>query len=93
MSAHPIQPVVLDDRGTARFKENKIVRYLLDLCTMKGICDLNQLAIMGFPREDHEQLAQLIGYSVSGAGDLSYFSDEVYEFAAAQVTALREKKA
>ena len=24
------------------------------------------------PKEDHEQLAQLIGYSVSGAGDLSY---------------------
>jgi hypothetical protein len=34
---------------------------------------LNELAMLpNIPKEDHEQLAQLIGYSVSGAGDLSY---------------------
>jgi hypothetical protein len=67
---HPIQPVVLDEHGTARFKENSIVRWL---ATNK----LNELGNMEFPREDREQLAQLIGYSVSGFGELSYASDGI----------------
>ena len=69
---HPIQPVVKDDRGVERFKENAIVRYLFD----SGACNMNVLARLPFDREDREQFAQLIGYSLSGAGDLSYMSDE-----------------
>lgn len=69
MTKHPMQPIEFDDQGTARFKQNALVRYLLDA----GPIDLNQLAVLpNIPNEDHEQLAQLIGYSVSGFGDLSY---------------------
>ena len=72
---HPTQPLELDNHGTLRFKENKIVSFLLNA----GPFDLNQLALMSFTNEDREQLAQLIGYSLSGFGDLSYVSDETYE--------------
>jgi hypothetical protein len=94
---HPIQPLELDSHGTLRFKANKIIRWLLDT----GKIDLNEIAMQGFPANDHEQLAQLIGYSHSGASDLSYMSDEVIDraFAAydsrdpmqAQIDALTEK--
>lgn len=70
---HPIQPVIVDECGVHRFKENKIIRCLLET----GPLDLNQLAMMDFSREDREQVAQLIGYSVSGFGDLSYASRRV----------------
>jgi len=74
---HPIQPVYLAEGGVLRFKPNKIVRFLVD----KGGYDLNKLATMDFSAEDWEQLAQLIGYSISGAGDLSYMSDRVWYMA------------
>ena len=77
---HPMQPVYRASDGTIRFKENKIVRFLLDA----GPSDLNQLAIMDFEDEDREQLAQLIGYSVIGFGELDYVSDETFEAAAKQ---------
>ena len=78
MSRHPLQPIEIDDNGTARFKQNAIVRFLLDA----GPFDMNALAHMPFDAADREQFAQLIGYSVSGYGDLSYVSDESYEAAA-----------
>ncbi len=68
----PMQPVALDDEGGVRFRKNAIGRHLLD----HGGIDLNQIACLGFSREDHEQFAQLIGYSVSGYHELSYVSDE-----------------
>lgn len=71
--SHPMQPVVVDDDGVHRFKKNAIVGFLLDA----GPFDLNKLALMPFSDEDRTQFAQLIGYSVSGAGDLSYFDSEV----------------
>lgn len=76
---HPIQPLQLDDKGVLRFKENKIVRHLID----SGSIDLNALARLDFPREDREQLAQLIGYSLSGFADLSYVTDDTYSLAEA----------
>ena len=74
---HPIQPLALDENGVMRFKENKIVRFLLDA----GQFDMNQLAMMEFSNDDREQFAQLIGYSLSGFSELSYVSDETYEAA------------
>lgn len=71
----PMQSVILDNNGTARFKKNKIVEYLLD----NGGIDLNQIAMRNFSDEDRMQFAQLIGYSVSGYGDLSYVSDASYD--------------
>lgn len=77
---HPMQPVELADDGVIRFKRNKIVRFLVDWASERGMT-LNELAVMDFDDADHEQLAQLIGYSVSGFGDLSYVSDEAYQAA------------
>lgn len=74
---HPMQPVVTDENGTKRFKENKIVRYLLDA----GGIDMNKLAMMPFDQNDREQFAQLIGYSLNGFSELSYVSDVTYETA------------
>jgi len=72
---HPVQPLEEDEQGILRFKENKIVRFLLDA----GPFDLNRLALIRFDDEDREQFAQLIGYSLAGFGELSYVSDETYE--------------
>lgn len=54
---------------TVRFKENSIVRFLLD----GGPFDLNMLARMPFSVEDREQFAQLIGYSLEGFGELRIY--------------------
>lgn len=53
-----------------RFKKNAIVEFLL----REGGFDMNSLGSMGFSKADQEQFAQLIGYSVSGFGELSYCS-------------------
>jgi hypothetical protein len=71
---HPIQQLEQDDKGVLRFKGNAIVRYLLDA----GPFDMNHIAMKQFSDEDQEQFAQLIGYSLSGFGELSYVSDETY---------------
>jgi len=77
MTAHPMQPLELDDHGILRFKQNAIVRFLLDA----GVFDMNMLALMPFSDEDRVQFAQLIGYSHGGFCDLSYVSDETLELA------------
>ena len=74
MTQHPVQPLEEID-GVLRFKENKIVRFLLD----EGPFDMNQLAAMPFSDEDRSQFAQLIGYSLSGFGELGYVEERGYE--------------
>lgn len=86
---HPIQPLELAEDGVLRFKENKIVRYLLD----NGGIDMHKIAIQFFPKEDEEQFAQLIGYSLSGYGDLNYVSDESYNIAEKMHEGLDERDA
>ena len=91
MSKFPMQPIRLDEHGTPRFVANKVVRYLLD----NGGLDLNDLAraLYDDGNEAHwEQFAQLIGYSVSGFGDLSYASRERIRQADAKAEALVEDK-
>ncbi len=87
---HPMQPVYLTEGGIARFRKNDIVRFLIDFATGKGV-SMNELALMPFSREDREQFAQLIGYSVSGFGDLSYASDEVVTEADGRVADLLDR--
>jgi len=77
---HPLQPLVKDKQGVVRFKENAIVRFLLEA----GSIDLNQIGLMPFSDEDRVQFAQLIGYSLSGFGELPYVSDSDFEKASAQ---------
>lgn len=86
---NPIQPVVKAKGDTARFKANQIVRYLIDLTREKGICDMNMLAILPFNKDDRQQFAQLIGYTVEGYGELPYHSEEVYAIASAEANKLR----
>jgi hypothetical protein len=78
VAGQPMQPIVFAERGVIRFKQNAIVRHLLDYASSRG-CSLNELARMDFSDDDRMQLAQLIGYSVSGYGDLSYASRESVE--------------
>lgn len=91
---HPMQPVQWDGQGVIRFKENGIVRFLVDWARERGM-SLNELSMMRFSDEDWTQLAQLIGYSVSGAGDLSYFDRKVLkaaDTAAEQLIAKRRRR-
>lgn len=70
----PIQPIEQDEHGTLRFIPNGIVRMLLDA----DIFDMNKIALMNFTDQERIQFAQLIGYSVSGFGELSYVDNETY---------------
>lgn len=93
----PMQPVYMTDRNTLRFRENVIVRVLLDRDTESGRVypdfparsdgGLNWIAVQRFSQADQEQFAQLIGYSISGYHELSYVSDE----SAAKASALAKK--
>ena len=78
----PMQPLVNVD-GIKRFKANRIVDDLLSRfdAQEKPLSGgyLNDIAMRGYTDEERMQFAQLIGYSVSGYGDLSYVSDESYE--------------
>ncbi len=78
MPKHPMQDIITDEQNVIRFRQNDIIRYLID----NGSFDLNKICILcnekGFSNEDQEQLAQLIGYSISGYSDLSYVSDKSY---------------
>lgn len=67
---HPMQPMEFDRDGVLRFKKNAIIDWLFNT----GRLDLNLIAATEFSDEDQRQLAQLLGYSVSGYGDLSYVS-------------------
>ena len=74
---NPMQPTV-DVNGIIRFKENAIVSYLLKHGQKTG-CDMNDLAQIGpFSQDDWTQFAQLIGYSLSGFGELSYVNNDAY---------------
>lgn len=86
---NPIQPLELDKHKTLRFKSNAIVRHLLD----SGTIDMNALAMMKFSKDDRQQFAQLIGYSLSGYGELSYVDDDAYGAAENMVNGMSEDKA
>lgn len=79
---HPIQPLAKDEQGVVRFKANKLVCALLDHGQRTGL-GLNELAVKfgGEYVDDWRQLAQLLGYSLSGYGDLSYVDDDTYSAA------------
>ena len=70
---HPMQPLVLDQNGTVRFKRNAIVVHLLE----NGGIDMNAIARLPFDNRDREQFAQLIGYSLTGFGELSYARSDI----------------
>jgi hypothetical protein len=70
MSNHhyqPVQPVVIDDAGTPRFRQNTIVEHLRKKLAEQGY-DLNELHrdMHNAPDDDWDQFHQLIGYSTHG---------------------------
>lgn len=82
MPRHPIQPLETVN-GVIRFKPNAIVDCLL----RTGKLTMNDLASMPFSDEDRQQFAQLIGYSLSGYGELrSYVDTDAYNLAAKRAT-------
>jgi hypothetical protein len=81
---HPMQPVVLDKLGTPRFKGNAIIERLF----RERRIDLNQISMWDVPVEDAEQFWQLLGYSVSGYGELSFIRPETVAKADEVVEAL-----
>lgn len=87
---HPRQPVVIADDGVAQFKKNRIVVWMLAALQSQGD-DLLTIAY-AFPDkeydDDYQQLMQLIGYSVSGYGDLRRSDKRVVAEADAEVAAL-----
>jgi hypothetical protein len=82
-----MQPLIVDAHNVVRFKRNKIIDYLF--CT--GKLDLNALAALDFPAEDRMQIAQLLGYSVSGYGDLSYVTNKNLKEADEKADKLRKE--
>ena len=90
---NPSQPLEKDAQGTVRFKANRIVRDLLDFAQPRGF-GLNEMAMRDYSHDDRQQLAQLIGYSLSGYGELqSYVDDEAYATAAHMAEGLDERDA
>lgn len=83
----PMQPIYMDKNGVVRFAENKIVKYLSE--TPMG--NLNNIAGLSFSDRDRRQFAQLIGYSVSGYGDLPYVTTEHCELADKQAEPVIKK--
>ena len=87
MSEHPRQPIELDPVGVPRFKGNAIVERL----SREGSISLNDIAMWDVPIADREQFWQLLGYSVSGYGDLSFVRPETVEWADDEAAKLRSK--
>lgn len=83
---YPQQPVHFDDNGVIRFEANPIIeKFMLNKLNDVAIwCQQNNI-----DAKYQEQLAQLIGYSVSGYGSLSYVTDHSYARAHAASNRLR----
>lgn len=76
---HPRQPIGYAPDESVRFKQNMIVRWMLDAGRDGKKFNLNDIRDQmcdvkkdGFSFDDLVQLDQLIGYTVSGFGELSY---------------------
>lgn len=91
MQPHPIQPLAKDQHGVLRFRKNQIVSDLLDLASQHGL-DLNKIALADYSDEDRRQLAQLIGYSLSGYSELSSYVDDAAYAAAVAISKNQKKK-
>lgn len=67
-----MREIVFDDQGNIRFKANAIVAWLFDTQRI----NLNEIVMHKWPIEDQEEFWQMLGYSVSGYGDLSFARPE-----------------
>lgn len=87
-----MQPIVMEGE-VARFQANRLVTAMYELGSFK----MNEAWAMvnsgEATRAEYEQLAQLIGYSVSGFGDISLARKRVKEEARKKVQRLLRKRA
>lgn len=81
------QRVVVAADGCIRFKANPYVRFLYDEAAAGRVCSLNELIRKGheekWPRSELRQLYRLMGYSVSGYGDVFPRDSKLTEYDAA----------
>ncbi len=84
----PMQPIYRDENGRARFRGNKIVRWMLDQSALGRTFDLNTIATQDFPQADYVQLMRLIGYSLAGFHELSGVPDTACLAASAEAKRL-----
>lgn len=69
----PLQPIIWAEDNVIRFRKNRLVEYLLD----HGPFDMNHLALLPeISADERAQFAAMVGYSVSGWGDLSYVNED-----------------
>lgn len=75
---HPMQEIGKDDVGIVRFRENAIIRWMLDQGRLGNKFDLNSMYVIPFSKEDYEQFMQQLGYSLSGYSELAndYYEDD-----------------
>jgi hypothetical protein len=89
MSKHPMQEIILDDKGVPRFRANRIVKFLHD----HGGFDMSVVRGMGWTQEEWSQFLQLIGFSVCCYGEFQDVDrqsvDEADEIAKDLVTAAK----
>lgn len=85
---HPMQPLEVDNEGVIRFKRNAIIDRLFN----ERIISLNTIAMWDVPTEDREQFWQLLGYSVSGYGDLSFVRKKTIQEADEKAWVLEQSK-
>lgn len=92
MKNFPMQPIIRAKDGVVRFQSNRIIEDLFNA----GKIDLNEIAIFSargaYTDAEQMQLAQLIGYSVSGFGDLSYADRDVLRRADRKAKMLSKKE-
>lgn len=90
---HPLQPIVWDGEGTVRFQENPIIRFLQEFAASKGmgLNELHMLRNSNWSKRDWSQFMQLLGYSVSGFGDLSFIPETDVHKADIRAENLRQK--
>ena len=74
-AALPMQPICITSDGVIRFKQNRMVNDVYEFSQLRGF-GLSEMARRDYTQEERMQFAQLIGYSVSGYGGLSYASPE-----------------
>lgn len=88
MKSFPMQPIILASDGVVRFTQNRIVSRLP--------YDMNQIVrdyCEGkYTQAEMMQFAQLIGYSISGFGDLNYADKDVVRRADRKAESIPKKR-
>jgi len=85
---HPMQPIFLDEQGVARFKENPIIRFLLN----EAHANISHVVNSGFSQEDIDQFTQLLGCSVCAFGDYGFASKKAVKKADKKARKLNERR-